>query len=501
MRSKSFGLAIIGSALSVVLCSWVCAATLDSWQSCCGAACLRVVSGILGQERDLAEIRLALRTDEHGRASLADMATTARSLGFRAYGLELKHSKLELCTAPLIAYEQPDHFVVLLGLGKGKGVLVIDPPRSPRVAASAELSVNERWRVLAVSRCPLTMNGEPMPEPSADAGAALGEPHDSESRTVAGLSFPETASRLPAARAGTALRHVFEFSNAGKGTVALTDIRSECPCLVVREWTRSVEGGQRGRIEVELDTTGLHGFVSKRLVCLVAGDANGGPQAVALRVEAMVLTVGSLVATPEVLRLGDLPQGTGAKRRVLLERPGVKEVGIKAIHSTSEAVEATLLPTDTRDALRRELEVVVRPRSDLGPFDHAVVVEMEDNLYPPTVLHVTGAVVPDIGIFPQVGAEPFFLGVLTVGQAFERLLCVRSRSGKPFDITVVRSTSPVLSASAYPTEASKTTWRVRLSSRADASPGIFSGRLLLQVDAGGPQQIEMAFVGLVKSQP
>lgn len=74
--------------------------TLESWQSCCGAVCLRTASGLLGNQTDLAEIRELLQPNNKGETSLAEIAETAKRMGFYSMGFKIKSEKLNTINCP-----------------------------------------------------------------------------------------------------------------------------------------------------------------------------------------------------------------------------------------------------------------------------------------------------------------------------------------------------------------------------------------------------------------
>ena len=64
-------LIMLAVGITMFLFGQVKAQQLESWQSCCGAVCLRTVSGLLGESTGLAEIRELLQPNSMGETSLA----------------------------------------------------------------------------------------------------------------------------------------------------------------------------------------------------------------------------------------------------------------------------------------------------------------------------------------------------------------------------------------------------------------------------------------------
>ena len=75
----------------LLMCAWVVvfllatardSNALESWDSCCGAVCLKVASGILGQEVHIADIRKHLQRSDDGNVSLLEISQAERTSVF-----------------------------------------------------------------------------------------------------------------------------------------------------------------------------------------------------------------------------------------------------------------------------------------------------------------------------------------------------------------------------------------------------------------------------------
>ncbi len=104
---------------------------LPSWREACGSACLTLVARLHRFDIPMKDIRSKIPLDESGSASLADLKQVAQDvLGLHAEVARVRVDTLERLTVPAIAHWEPNHFVVVLGRGEGKGILVSDPPRA-----------------------------------------------------------------------------------------------------------------------------------------------------------------------------------------------------------------------------------------------------------------------------------------------------------------------------------------------------------------------------------
>ncbi len=73
------------------------------------------------------------------------------------------------------------------------------------------------------------------------------------------IEFEETNHNFGSLKAGEIVLYTFEFTNTGEHDFRLNDIESDCGCVSTRFIGDVVKPGEKGWIEVELDTSGLVG--------------------------------------------------------------------------------------------------------------------------------------------------------------------------------------------------------------------------------------------------
>jgi ATP-binding cassette, subfamily B, bacterial CvaB/MchF/RaxB len=104
----------------------------------CALACLAMVAASHGLHTDLPTLRLRFNLSLKG-ATMADLATMARSLKLQTRAVRAEPEQLEQLPLPAILHWDFNHFVVLVKVGRD-GVLIHDPARGARWLKWARLS-------------------------------------------------------------------------------------------------------------------------------------------------------------------------------------------------------------------------------------------------------------------------------------------------------------------------------------------------------------------------
>lgn len=73
------------------------------------------------------------------------------------------------------------------------------------------------------------------------------------------VKFAENTHNFGALTAGEIVLFTFEFTNTGKHNYQIQSIESDCGCVSIHYIQDAVKPGQKGWIEVDLDTSGLVG--------------------------------------------------------------------------------------------------------------------------------------------------------------------------------------------------------------------------------------------------
>jgi len=103
------------------------------------------------------------------------------------------------------------------------------------------------------------------------------------------MKFAETAFDFGDIKADTKVHHTFTFTNTGKSPLLIEDATASCGCTTP-SWTKQpVAPGTQGTMEVQFDSHGKHGIISKQ----VAVRANTQPGITTILIKGNVLNDGT----------------------------------------------------------------------------------------------------------------------------------------------------------------------------------------------------------------
>ncbi|HUT29578.1 MAG TPA: cysteine peptidase family C39 domain-containing protein [Sedimentisphaerales bacterium] len=479
------------TAVVLVLSAKAKTAQLESWQSCCGAVCLRTVGGLLGTEVPLGEIRELLRSNSRGQVSFAEIAEAAEKMGLHAAGVRINSQRIEECAFPMIAHWPPNHFLVLLGLGKNRGVTVIDPPRAIRKMTRAELASRDHFNVLCISKHPLPVHTYPIGQPRADDQL----PDQPGPPTIhGGLQFDDPLWYFGDVRPGTTKKHEFSFTNIASEPLAIVQLKPDCPCLKVKHFTENIAPGERGKIEVLIDTSGLIGHITKRIVGIASTRATNTHKSwFFLKIAGQVSKTGELLLEPACLYLGDTVKGSITCESVSLRRIGYDPLYLKSIEPTSPMISVNRIQGIDPNTRVLHLEVRVEANNALGALEEDVVFHTYNPHYPSATLHISGNIVPHISVEPP----EVFLGLLSKQRPLNKNIIVRSRTATPFEIRSASTTLDGIVGAVFPTDYAKTSWQITLTNSAALQRGIIEGKIVANTNDSDLPKLEIPFTALV----
>ncbi len=465
------------------------ASSLESWQTSCGAACLRTVTGLLGDQRDLSEIRELLRPNDRGEISLAEISETAQKMGFYTTGLRIETEKLQESSLPLIVHKPPQHFIVILRLGKGKGVMIIDPPKKTKVVKLEELAKQQEiWNVVAISKYPIKtkgMNTRKTQEQTTPKEELLTE--------SGGLKFDNVVWNLGTVRPDKQENFEFSFKNVSKKLITLSNVKANCACLKVVEFPAKVDPGQQGQIKVTLDTKGLQGYIAKSVIAVLKKNGSDTEERILLKAIGEVTRRGELLLKPSEINLPDVIKGSKTNKLVTIVRIGNNKLLLNEIKSDSNNVTTMIHSDMEKNAHEVNIDIQYEAQENTGPFEHNLVIKTDFPEYPLANLRIYGNIVSHISIEPK---EALF-SLVSDKSPREKNITLKSKKDKPFTIINIKTTTDDVEVEYKPVKDDKTEWQVKLTASQIMQKGIFKGEIIVTTDDPDLPKIEIPYTGLV----
>lgn len=466
------------------------AGELESWRSCCGAVCLRTVTGLLGDDVDLARIREQVKPNTLGIVSLGTIAQSAKEMGYYATGLRLHRDWIERVSVPLIAHDPPNHLVVLLGFGENQGVTIIDPPKSHRKMNNEELNVREYWNVVAVSKVPLLLDGI-----SANNGdTRTANVNKIQSKDFGIVRFGNPIWNVGGARLTDKIRHTFSFVNISKKSVIITKIKPNCSCLEIIRFTETIPPGDQGTIEVSMDPNGMMGYVTKKIVGFVRTIDSEKLHKFNLDVTGELSRRGEIVLKPRKIVCSGLIKGETLLKTVTIQRLGYAPLSLEEVTSNSPYIKARVIQSAIPDPYKSQVELQIDTSNATGSIEGEVVFKTnQPNCQNTAILEISGNVIPHISSEPP----ELFWGLLKPDEHFEKTVKLYSQINKSFKIVGATTNIENIKVTIIPLSNLQTGWRLTLTHTGVFETGLLKGNLLVKVDDPDVSVVKVPFTAYV----
>ncbi len=394
MRSHACLVACLVVLLGAAGLLWSSPAFADS----CGIDSLSGMLQLMGVSVEPSQVRRSVG-DTGTSLSLLDIRNGARRLGLGLRGVNTSLSELRENGTPAILHlREPDHFVVLVGLGSARA----------SVLDAGALRVVE---VEALAR--------------RFSGAAL---------TPAGAVGPSSRARVrEPVRAirftSTSAVHTEEVEviNAGVQPLDLEVAAKACSCLGVDLSSRRVPPGERVTLAVRVrsQTWGT----SVESITLGTND----PLAPRLVVVLLLEMPRTVIPQPERLPIR-ASEGQPARREMTLLLP--EGAAVTACATRNPFVSARVVGSGpVTGGIAHRVEVTVAARAPVGTFADEIAFQLKDAGVPQVSVPVDGIVEPDVTALPHQA----FFGMMAAGAAAKRSVTIGSAAGHPF---ALRPTQP-----------------------------------------------------------
>lgn len=182
---------------------------------------------------------------------------------------------------------------------------------------------------------------------------------------------------------GETIKHVFSFSNTGSNTLEILSVEPSCGCQATSLSAKQIRAGQRGEIEVSVDTTGLAGAIDK-VVHIITNDPRRS--SVFLSIKADVQPEISL-SSPSIY-FGNVPKGKEVTQEVIVTVAAGRSIKILSAESTDESVIAKL--ESVPDSQGKKVKLTATHKGD-GKFGYrleSIVVKTSSYLTPELSIYV-----------------------------------------------------------------------------------------------------------------
>ncbi len=227
--------------------------------------------------------------------------------------------------------------------------------------------------------------------------------------------------------------HKFYFKNTGGGTLVIKNIRSSCGCTVPALKKREFAPGEGADIEVTFSPYNKRGL-KVQPIHITTND----PDNPVVKIEIKALVEPRIWVEPAFLQLGQVGKSVPVTKTIKIygRDPDFKASLVTV--TNPEAITTKILGNGTEEIDGKtvyftEITVTVDAKNKVGRINESITIRTNDQKKPRMNMSVIADVTGDLAIRPS----RLWVGVLQVGQDFEKSFVVMSRSGTPFKIVNV----------------------------------------------------------------
>lgn len=268
---------------------------------------------------------------------------------------------------------------------------------------------------------------------------------------------------------GADVSYRLPIENLYQETITIADLRTGCSCITATAEKNQLQSGEKGYIEVKLDTVRFSHERKTQVIVSLSMDAppgkQGAYQQVTIPVHGYIRT--DVVLTPGGAQFGSIAEGEETDRVIQLAYAGRNDWKVTNIRSKNPniTVKWDEVARNQDGTVNYNLKVSLKPGAPKGDLRDRVLIETNDPSNPQIPLLVEAKIESEFTITP----DEIHLGTLAPGQSRTQNVVIKGR--KPFSIEKMESDS---GSPAYEMVLPKTTnvvQVIRLVVTASASPG------------------------------
>ncbi len=228
---------------------------------------------------------------------------------------------------------------------------------------------------------------------------------------------------------GAKTEFAFELTNLYEEEVHISDVRSSCGCTTPSITKNSLKTWEKGAIVAAFNTASFTGQRGATITVTI-----DRPFVAEVQLNVSGYIHGDVDFQPGSIAFGDLEQGLGATREVMVTRHGVQNWNISDVRSANQNLEVELGNAIRQyDRVSYKMIVRLKPDAPAGTIQDTLTLVTDDGRLPTVPVTVEGKVVSPLTVSPA----SLFVGVLEPGQTVKKQLVVRAK--KPFKILSIKA--------------------------------------------------------------
>ena len=241
----------------------------------------------------------------------------------------------------------------------------------------------------------------------------------------------ETSHDFGTVARGAQLKHTFKMTNIYKVPLEITQTRVSCGCVTITPSTKTLQPGESGTLQVNMDGTRFSGLKSVDIYVTV------GPEFVSTaHIQVKANARQDVVFNPGEIDFGSVAKGQTPTRSIDVEHAGSGTWRVTEIVKSGAApfdLKVEQLPQKVSGfvTVGYRISATLRANATPGSFKQEVILKTNDPASPSISFNVIGTIKSSLNVAPN----PVALGTLKVGRQDSTKIVVSG--SRPFRITAI----------------------------------------------------------------
>ncbi len=178
------------------------------------------------------------------------------------------------------------------------------------------------------------------------------------------ITFEEKVYSFGTVQKGDKVNHVFKFKNTGQALLKIKGVKTSCGCTVPKNFTKEIQPGEEGQIDVIFNSTNFLGAIHKTIY-VNSNDPDEPKVSLALK---GTVAADVVVQPPRNLFFGLIQKGQAATKSLVVKQTGSKELKVLRVEADLPFISAKIIPQPKGNRNYYKIEVTIPADAPEGLF-------------------------------------------------------------------------------------------------------------------------------------
>ncbi len=310
---------------------------------------------------------------------------------------------------------------------------------------------------------------------------------ESENKGTPNLVFEAKEHDFGKMKQQESVKHVFKFRNEGDALLVIDKVKATCGCTGTLLSNSEISPGEAGEIEVTFKS-GLSGGKKKKSIYVHSNDPDGPSEQLYIIAEVIV----AVEVRPRQIYWAAEKGETSERVVELFYQPDL-DIKIAGLKTSNSAFTATATPKVDSDRPGYDIDIVFDGSLARGNFREKLTITTDNPEHQMLNVMIRGRIEGELKAIPNAVA----LGVVKDELPITRQIRIYARGDRPFEISSIESTTPLISTDTVPDEEAGG-YRINVVLTEKPPQGAFSQKLHITTSLEPDRPLEVGVYAFVQ---